>query len=105
MISLDKDEIKEILFEGYKKGLTDERKFIWYLYIESKKVGIYLLNNRFIVNTETVQQLCNIIDDLFESYLESKQKIYDIIGANCFNEKDIGEFLFYKFLKISGYIK
>lgn len=93
MISLDEDEIKEILFEGYKKGLTDERKFIWYLDIESNKVGIDLLNNRFTVNIETAQQLCNIIDDLFESYLESKQKIYDIIGANCFNEKNIGEFL------------
>lgn len=93
MISFDEDEIKEILFEGHEKGLTGERGFIWYLDMDNDKVGIKFPNNRFVTNINTARQLCDIINDLFYSYLNSKQKIYEVIGANHFNEKSIGEFL------------
>lgn len=93
MISFDEDELKEILFEGYKKGLTDERNFIWNIDTVNDKVGIKFPNNRFTTNIKTAQQLCDIIKDLFDSYLIAKQKIYKIIGADHFAEKNIGEFL------------
>lgn len=93
MISFNEESIKEKLFKDCEKGLTDERSFIWYIDANNDKAGITFPNNTFVINIKTAQQLCEILKDLYESYLNSKQEIYNIVGANRFLEISIGEFL------------
>ncbi|MBU5439865.1 DUF4365 domain-containing protein [Tissierella sp. MSJ-40] len=90
MITFDEDLIENILFTDCDKGLTEERKFI--TYIDDDKVGIDFPNNRFVIDVETAQQLCEIIKGLHKSYLKRKQELYSIIGASDFKEEGNGKF-------------
>lgn len=91
MISFGEESMEDTLFYLSDKGFSEDRKFIWY--IDEGKVGMSFANNRFITDVETAQQLCDIIDDLYESYIENKKQIRTIVGANHFMESDKGEFL------------
>lgn len=100
MITLEEDTITDLLFYGEKNSEDiEKRKFIWY--IDGDKIGVKLPNNRFVTDSETVKQLCEITTRLHKNYLIIREEILSIIGATKFPEEQPGEFLI---LRVPKYI-
>lgn len=90
MFTFEEKQIKKILFNNIEDGFSKTRNFI--LYINDNKVGIQFPFTRFTTDNITAQQLCELINCLYEKYLENKLKMQRIIGASNFEEINQGEF-------------
>ncbi|MBB6637610.1 hypothetical protein J2Z47_002442 [Cohnella thailandensis] len=91
MITLEEDSIRDLLFYGDNDSdEIEKRNFIWY--IDGDKIGIKLPNNRFVTDSETVKQFCEIITRFHKNYLKVREELLSIIGATKFVEEQPGEF-------------
>lgn len=99
MFSFGAEEIIDLFFDGYRTGINLERKFIWY--IKGQDIALRFPFNRFITDRETVDQLCKIMDDLYDEYHKRKSQIVNTVGGRHFEEVDAGTF---KLLSLPRYI-
>ncbi len=90
MFSFDEDEILKLFFDGKGKNISLDRKFIWY--VNGEDIALKFPYNRFVTDRETVEQLCEILDDLYAEYDKRRNKHIDTVGGRSFEEVSTGKF-------------
>lgn len=98
MISLNNNQIINQLFKGTKTN--PEYNLRGVVSHPTKKDGYYIQlgNNRFILSTEETYELCTIIDDFTEEYMESLIEVEEKLGTMNFKKSRNGA---YKLIKIN----
>ncbi|MEK3949635.1 RNA-binding domain-containing protein [Paenibacillus peoriae] len=93
MITFNYKDILRDLFQGlYTEAVYELRQFIVAINKEKHIYYVQLGNNRFPLNEMEVSQLCEIIDDFSEVYLDALRNIEDCFGTFSFEKSlDIEE--------------
>ena len=99
MFSFNGEDIINLFFDGYGTGISVERKFVWY--IKENDIALKFPYNRFVTDKETVEQLCKIMDDLYDEYYKRKSQLENTVGGRYFEEVQSGSF---KLMSLPKYI-
>lgn len=88
--TFSEEDINRLFFLNIQEGLSVKRNFI--SYSSESTVTVDFPNTRFYISLPEVQQLCELIQDLYDEYLKCKYNVYSTLGANNFVEIKDGEF-------------
>lgn len=101
LITINQNQINEVLFSSVKTSPTKaSRKFILFPdRHNNEEYFVQLGNNRFTLKIQELEQLCNIIDDLYDEYIKVFENIENAMGTTEFEyDSDVKG---YKLLKMS----
>ncbi len=88
--SFNEDEIINLFFDGNWINISLDRKFIWY--IIGDDIALKFPHNRFVTDRETVEQLCEILYDLYVEYDKRKDRLINTVEGRNFEEVCTGNF-------------
>ena len=83
LITFNQKQIHDIIFSSIKTDpIKESRKFILFPDVTNKEeYFVQLGNNRITLKIEELEQLCMIIDDLYDEYIKIFQRIEEATGT------------------------
>lgn len=87
--SLSGREGARILFTNRDRGLSPERLFVGFIHPEKDVVRIHLGSATIHIDLDTATQLCQLIDALYESYTDHRERILSIMGSAGFDTEKL----------------